>query len=85
MGLFTISFIAYMYDRDLLRGAIGLFALFTGCMGLGMMLITKIFAKPEYDDVEDTEGEGETDAEAEESDDAETADGAEEEKVSEEA
>lgn len=42
IGLFTVSFVAFLVDRTLFNGAIGFLALFTGGIGLALFLAIKL-------------------------------------------
>ena len=42
IGLFTVSFVAFLVDKTLFNGAIGFFALFTGGVGLALFFVIKL-------------------------------------------
>ena len=42
VGIFTVSFVVFLFDRTLLNGAIGFLAMFSGGIGLALFLVVKL-------------------------------------------
>lgn len=52
VGIFTVSFVAFLVDRTLLNGAIGFLAMFSGGIGLALFLVVKLSRGGEPDGAE---------------------------------
>ena len=57
VGIFTVSFVVFLFDRTLLNGAIGLLAMFSGGIGLALFLVVKLSRGGDEDKNTDDVGE----------------------------
>ena len=70
VGIFSVSFVAYLLDQTLLNGAIGLLSAVSGGTGLALFIVIKLSrdntdeivdaVKDKTDEEEKSEGESET-------------------------
>lgn len=51
MGLFSVSFVAFLIDKTLFNGGIGAFALFFGALGLALWFVLYL-SRDKYEDAE---------------------------------
>ena len=65
IGLFTVSFVAFLVDKTLFNGSIGFFALFTGAVGLALFFVIKLSRdNTDYAQNHDTSDESDNDKES---------------------
>ena len=61
VGIFSVSFVLYLLDKDMLGGAVALITLISGGVGFFLFLMVKFMARKQSPDVveegEDKEGE----------------------------
>lgn len=57
VGIFTVSFVVFLFDRTLLNGAIGFLAMFSGGIGLALFLVVKLSRGVDEDKNTDDVGE----------------------------
>lgn len=61
VGIFSVSFVLYLLDKDMLGGAVALITLISGGVGFFLFLMVKFMARKQSPDVveegEDEEGE----------------------------
>ena len=57
VGIFTVSFVVFLFDRTLLNGAIGFLAMFSGGIGLALFLVVKLSRGGDADKNTDDVGE----------------------------
>lgn len=57
VGIFTVSFVVFLFDRTLLNGAIGFLAMFSGGIGLALFLVVKFSRGGDEDKNTDDVGE----------------------------
>ena len=72
IGLFTVSFVAFLVDKTLFNGAIGFFALFTGGVGLALFFVIKL--SRDNTDVSDPDDKTGQDRSTEKNDDSDNDD-----------
>ncbi len=61
VGIFSVSFVLYLLDKDMLGGAVALVTLISGGVGFFLFLMVKFMAKKQAPDVveeSDNESEG---------------------------
>ncbi|MBO5216045.1 MAG: hypothetical protein J6B79_07645 [Clostridia bacterium] len=73
VGIFSVSFVLYLLDKDMLGGAVALITLISGGVGFFLFLMVKFMARKQSPDVveegEDEEGEEVSDEAGEEKND----------------
>lgn len=73
VGIFSVSFVLYLLDKDMLGGAVALITLISGGVGFFLFLMVKFLARKQSPDVveegEDEEGEEVSDEADEEKND----------------
>ena len=57
VGIFTVSFVVFLFDRTLLNGAIGFLAMFSGGIGLALCKAVKLSRGGDEDKNTDDVGE----------------------------
>ena len=62
VGIFSVSFVLYLLDKDMLGGAVALITLISGGVGFFLFLMVKFMARKQSPDVVE-EGEDEEDEE----------------------
>jgi hypothetical protein len=66
VGIFSVSFVLYLLDKDMLGGAVALVTLISGGVGFFLFLMVKFMAKKQAPDVvEESDNESEEDENAE--------------------
>ena len=73
VGIFSVSFVLYLLDKDMLGGAVALITLISGGVGFFLFLMVKFMARKQLPD-EVEEGEDEKDEEVSEQTDEEKND-----------
>jgi hypothetical protein len=66
VGIFSVSFVLYLLDKDMLGGAVALVTLISGGVGFFLFLMVKFMAKKQAPDVvEESDNESEEDEKTE--------------------
>ena len=66
VGIFSVSFVLYLLDKDMLGGAVALVTLISGGVGFFLFLMVKFMAKKQAPDVvEESDNESEGDEKTE--------------------